>query len=307
MNEELQNYKTLYLKEKEKYEKYKAQIDDGKNINSLDSIDYEQEKNIINQDNSNFKKSLTEINLKNDEIFQNGAPQNKILINHKKDEYEQLKDYILNKCSKSNKSIGTYDLFKKNKINKSLKSEKDDNYSSSFYLNQDICDKINFENNYTNNNVLKEVQNGIYDYKNQKSENLERKINNIYFDENQKTINSIIKGNIFEMIDLNFNRLIADNIDKKMKNDILEKAYEFKKDALEKTMNYYKSFLEEYFIQKINDVENNNEFDEMQKKYIFDDFKTRYEYLSNKLYILHKNKKEEMEYNFQSFLKKFYL
>ena len=122
---------------------------------------------------------------------------------------------------------------------------------------------------------------------------------------NPSTINSIIKGNVFEMIDLNYTELIGDNCDIKKKISMLKKEYEFKKDALEKTMEYYKSFLEEYFIQKINEIENNNDLNEINEDYIFNDLKIEYEDLSNKLNMLYKNKKEKMEYNFQLFLKNF--
>ena len=48
LNEELQNYKKLYLKEKEKSEKFKAQIDEGKITNSVEARTiYEKEKNKI--------------------------------------------------------------------------------------------------------------------------------------------------------------------------------------------------------------------------------------------------------------------
>ena len=70
-------------------------------------------------------------------------------------------------------------------------------------------------------------------------------------------------------------------------------------------MDYYKTFLEDYYNQKINDIEN-NEYDEIKKEYILYDFNSKYENLFNQLIILYITKKEELEYNYQLFINEYY-
>jgi len=308
LNEELKNYKNLYLKEKEKSAKYKETIYKEEMSNSLNnSFDLEKEKDESDYDNSSPIKTFIESNLKRNENCQNGAPKNKMLINNGKDEYDQLKDFILNKnkSSKKNKEIGTYDSFKKNKKFKYL-NENDGNYNNKFnYLNKNVGHRINLNNNYIKNYNPTEINDVEYDYQNKKNEIKEISINNTYIDENQNNINSILKGNVFEMLDINYNELILDNNDIKKEIELLKKKYEFKKDALEKTMDYYKSFLEDYYIQKLDDIKN-NENDELKKDFIISDFKSKYENLFAQLNILYKIKKEELEYNYQVFINKFY-
>jgi hypothetical protein len=164
LNEELENYKILYKKEKEKSERYKAQIngnsyyrieEENENVEEEEEEDNE-EKNIINNNKNNMIKK-TNFNNKNNnnkigsdfksyENFKllkkeklninNGGIKNNnnlFLKNNDKDEYEQLKKYIRyntkinHKDNLSLKRINSYDNFKKVKRDKvPLKTDRDE-------------------------------------------------------------------------------------------------------------------------------------------------------------------------------------
>ena len=307
LKDELQNYKKLYLKEKKKSEKYKSKINEEEINDSSDSnFSDNYEKNINNLDNSFFEE--TSIEKEDGFIKQNGAPRVKQLTrnNDEKDEYEELKDFIINKGNdESMKGIKSNDLFKKTKILNSLKKEKDENHINNLYFNQYKNKYNDFKENSSYN--LTKTNNNVYQNQNNKYINSENSNIDNYIEENHKTIDIIIKGTVFEMLDLNYNELrLNKNNDTSNKMEILKKTYEFKIDALEKTMDYYKSFLEEYYTQKLKDLKNNKEFEEGKKEYIVMQIKNNYENLSNRLNVSYNNKREELEYNFQIFLNNFY-
>ena len=226
LSNELNMYKKLYLKEKQKTEKYEANINkNGKNI------------------------FFEDIQIENGGSF----------INDENDDYEKLKNYIINKGNENPKKIQTYDIFKKNKINNNiLKSEVEDNIKN---------------------------ENGNIDIGNN-------------FDDNNETINSILKGNVFQMIDINYNELMKENND----IEILKKNYKFKIDSLDKTMDYYNYFLKEYYTMKIKKINDLNDIDEFVKESLKNNVKIRYDSLCNKLISLYKNKKDEIENKFSIFI-----
>ena len=226
LSNELNMYKKLYLKEKQKTEKYEANINkNGKNI------------------------FFEDIHIENGGSF----------INDENDDYEELKNYIINKGNENPKKIHTYDIFKKNKINNNiLKSKVEDNI-------KDENGNIDFGNN---------------------------------FDDNNETINSILKGNVFQMIDINYNELMKENND----IEILKKNYKFKIDSLDQTMDYYNYFLKEYYTMKIKNINDLNDIDEFVKESIKNNVKIRYDSLCNKLISLYKNKKDEIENKFSIFI-----
>jgi centromeric protein E len=83
LNEELNNYKNLYLKEKEKTEKYKETIFKQEISNSSNSsFDFEKGLNETNYDNQNPRKTFIEFKLKSNENFQNGAQKRELITDN---------------------------------------------------------------------------------------------------------------------------------------------------------------------------------------------------------------------------------
>ena len=393
LNEELKNYKQLYLKEKRKSERYKAQINGNTNFNmeeeSEDEEDEdeeeeeddneEEEKEII--DNNNISaiitthyqpiqtdfKSYNNFKLFKKENNNGGTKSIFNLINSQgnrkinrnipkkndKDEYEQLKNYIIINRNKSYKNdlslkrINSYDAFKRLRKEKPIKTETNEkenlnNYSQ--YINPKNYNNIiinknkniikynkknndNKINNYTmteydtiensEKNINKKLgyittrnknKNDYDKEKNEKEINGNENIkNNISYDKNEETINAIIKGNVFNMLDINYNEIIYNNKNPKQL-EILKKLYAFKMDALEKTMDYYQSFLNEYYKNKIIEINNIQGFSEPiqnKKRTLLNNTTNEFNSILNKLKDLYRDKKEELEYKFNMFLKNF--
>ena len=381
LTEELENYKRLYKQEKEKSERYKAQINGQSTFrideeNENEEVEDEEEKKIINNDKDNNILNLTDNNnnnishdsdfrsyknfklLKKDkQKINNGGMRNnfnpiknKIINknssnNNDKDEYEQLKKFIRYNRNKSYKDnltlnrINSYDTFKKlKKDSNSLKTEidgsqdyndhsqlisqskyninnnKNSNYlnDSKFYLTE-VDTNENNEMNYNNNNIINNKKlayikrnNKIGNDKiNDNSINGNFIINKPYYDKDEETINAIKNGNVFNMLDINYNEIIYNNNNPK-KFEVLKKLIAFKIDALEKTMDYYKSFIDEYYKNKINEINNIQRYDEMtenKKRVMIMNVTDEYKNILNKLNLLYKEKREELEYNFSIFIK----
>ena len=392
LNEELENYKQLYLKEKRKSERYKAQINGNTNFNMEEESedeededeeeeedDDEEEKEII--DNNNISaiittryqpiqtdfKSYNNFKLFKKENNNGGTKSIFNLINSQgnrkinrnipkkndKDEYEQLKNYIIINRNKSYKNdlslkrINSYDAFKRLRKEKPIKTETNEkenlnNYSQ--YINPKNYNNIiinknkniikyskknndNKINNYTmteydtieksEKNINKKLgyittrnknKNDYDKEKNEKEINGNENIkNNISYDKNEETINAIIKGNVFNMLDINYNEIIYNNKNPKQL-EILKKLYAFKMDALEKTMDYYHSFLNEYYKNKIIEINNIQGFSEPiqnKKRTLLNNTTNEFNSILNKLKDLYRDKKEELEYKFNMFLKNF--
>ena len=394
LNEELENYKQLYLKEKRKSARYKAQIDNNYNFKIQEEIENEDEeddeeeddnekKEIIDSNNvstmsanfypnnnnndfksyKNFKLSKRNnqkiININNGGINPkiNNVNNNINNINYKvnytiatnnkdKDEYEQLKKYIRinrNKSYKNNlqiKRLGSYDSFKKvKKKNKPIKTEMDEKSIRNKY--SQMTKLKNNKNNNTNKNIIKynssnnyskteydetyetseknynKIQNKKYGYitsrkKNEYDEKSEKGSNGkeeiqdfIYYDKNEETINAIKNGDVFNMLDVNYNEIVYNN-KKPNQIEILKKLYAFKMDALEKTLDYYQSYVNDYFKNKINEINNIKGYSENiqnKKRKILNNTTEEFKNILNRLEELYKEKKEELEYKFAMFLK----
>ena len=383
LNAELENYKQLYLKEKKKSERYKAQINGNTNYNNVEDEneseeeeneedeneeeeeeDEDEEKEIIDNinktnniakistnykgmDNNNFqsynnfklgKKENLKINNGNNGGIRN-INDNSVSIskntatndNKEKDEYEQLKQYIRINRNKSYKKnleinrINSYDAFKKAKQNKPIKTEIEENKNinnSSHFIN--LKKYNNNKNIIFNNNNYSQTEYESYENDNQiTNTNYEDKLeiesngndsikginntNNKEYDKNEETINAIKNGNVFNMLDMNYNEIIHNSKNPKQL-EILKKLYDFKMDALEKTMDYYQSFSNEYYRAKIIEINNINEFNEKiqnKKRTLLNNITDEFKNILNKLKDLHKEKKDELEYKYNMYLKNF--
>ena len=79
-------------------------------------------------------------------------------------------------------------------------------------------------------------------------------------------------------------------------------------DALEKTMDYYQSFLNEYYKNKIIEINNIQGFSEPiqnKKRTLLNNTTNVFNSILNKLRDLYRDKKEELVYKFNMFLKIF--
>ena len=374
LNEELENYKQLYLKEKKRSEKYKAQINGNNYINieeeESQNEEYEEEEedeednqnelivnNRIINTSSNISKNPNFKSYKNFKLFKrenekiNGGGfqsnlnyddertlnNNVSMNNNEKDEYEQLKKYIRlnrNKSHKNNLKINSYENFKKNKKEMPINTEINENQYSN---NNSFINSNNNNINKTFNNdkyFITEYENNIVNYNQnmQYNENKGKKygyissrdnsntnytqkvdnsniendnIQNNNYDKEEETINAIKTGNVFNMLDINYNEIIYNNKNPK-KFEILNKLYAFKMDALEKTMDYYKSFLDEHYKKKLNEINEIDGYDENiqnTKRTMIMNVTDEFKEVLNKLRNLHKEKKDELEYKFSMFVK----
>jgi hypothetical protein len=266
----------------------------------------------------NFKLLKKEkLNINNGGIKNNN--NNLFLKNNDKDEYEQLKKYIRyntkinHKDNLSLKRINSYDNFKKVKRDKvHSKTDRDEKQnlndhsqliSNNYYLTEQ--DTKNTESNYINN---KNKEYGYIKTNNQKINGnnvINDNDNDNYYDKDEETINAIKNGNVFNMLDINYNEIIYNNNNPK-KYEVLKKLIAFKIDALEKTMDYYKTFLDEHYRNKINEINNIEGFDEMtqnKKRYLLKNVTDEFSNVLNKLNLLYKEKREELEYKFAIFIK----
>ena len=192
----------------------------------------------------------------------------KKLIQKENDGYDQLKEYIKNKNKFNFTDLNDGILFNKKK---------------------------EFENKNQNNNNIESKK---YNFKNKFDL---KKINENYIiEKSNDNINSILNGNVFEMIDLNFNELLLEGNDISKNKEILKKTYSFKLNAMEKTLEYYEYFLKEYFIQKLDEINDIN--DDSEKDYMINLMKNQYENLFDKLILLYKDKKDIIEKKFSNFL-----
>ena len=128
---------------------------------------------------------------------------------------------------------------------------------------------------------------------------------NVNFDKNEEIINSIKSGNVFNMLDLNYSKIVF-NFNNSNQSEVLKKLYAFKIDALEKTMDYYKTYLDEYYRNKLNEINSINGLNEViqnKKRILLMNVTEEFKNILNKLRTLYKEKNEELNYKFSIFLK----
>jgi hypothetical protein len=216
-------------------------------------------------------------------------------------------------------------IFGNKKNYKIIKKEKNNNRNNNYYLtdhedNQNIPkknDTITLNKNLNYNTSKKALYyNTSRKAINYNNRTLDRssKRNNIYennensnanFDKNEEIINSIKSGNVFNMLDLNYSKIVF-NFNNSNQSEVLKKLYAFKIDALEKTMDYYKTYLDEYYRNKLNEINSINGFNEdiqNKKRILLMNVTEEFKNILNKLRTLYKEKNEELNYKFSIYLK----
>ena len=317
---ELNNYKELYLKEKQKSDIYKEQYE------TLKKQSEESEKfNHINDDNIYVDEIISQIQ-SNDES--NNILQNSInLVNYNKwkdetakisqnykDDLNSLKEAYKQKIILLHNSIFSYNV-KNEKNNDNI-----NNINSINYLNNNteiIKDKEDINNNNINSRNDSLLNSAEINIKPKVPEELLKisqnhsKILPNYSDTNtiedtneeDEIINKINNGEIFNNINLIYDISEEDNV-----NNIgnIKKLYSEKIEELEKAMEHWKSYIETFYRNKIKKINEGGGLEIMGlidgelpvKKYT-----TQHQNILKKLRELYQDKVKDLEKAFFSSLK----
>ena len=329
MNSELNNYKELYLKEKQKSNLYKEQYESLKK-HSEDSEKFNNTNNNIshiNEDKIYVDELISQIqsNDESNQILQNSIHSvnfgkwkdetSKISQNYK-DDLNSLKEAYKQKIMILHNS-----MFPNNIINKIRNNNDNINNININYLNNNteiIKDK---EENNLNNNANSKNDSLL----NSQEINLKLKVpeellkisqnhskilpnysdTNTIEDTNEEDdiINKINNGEIFNNIDLEYNISEEENV-----NNIenIKKIYSEKIEELEKAMEHWKSYIETFYRNKIKKINEGGGLEIMGlidgelpvKKYT-----TQHQNILNKLRDLYENKVKDIESSFFNMLK----
>ena len=317
---ELNNYKELYLKEKQKSDIYKEQYE------TLKKQSEESEKfNHINDDNIYVDEIISQIQI-NDES--NNILQNSInLVNYNKwkdetakisqnykDDLNSLKEAYKQKIILLHNSIFSYNV-KNEKNNDNI-----NNINNINYLNNNteiIKDKEDINNNNINSRNDSLLNSAEINIKPKVPEELLKisqnhsKILPNYSDTNtiedtneeDEIINKINNGEIFNNINLIYDISEEDNV-----NNIgnIKKLYSEKIEELEKAMEHWKSYIETFYRNKIKKINEGGGLEIMGlidgelpvKKYT-----TQHQNVLKKLRELYQDKVKDLEKAFFSSLK----
>ena len=317
---ELNNYKELYLKEKQKSDIYKEQYE------TLKKQSEESEKfNHINDDNIYVDEIISQIQI-NDES--NNILQNSInLVNYNKwkdetakisqnykDDLNSLKEAYKQKIILLHNSIFSYNI-KNEKNNDNI-----NNINNINYLNNNteiIKDKEDINNNNINSRNDSLLNSAEINIKPKVPEELLKisqnhsKILPNYSDTNtiedtneeDEIINKINNGEIFNNINLIYDISEEDNL-----NNIgnIKKLYSEKIEELEKAMEHWKSYIETFYRNKIKKINEGGGLEIMGlidgelpvKKYT-----TQHQNILKKLRELYQDKVKDLEKAFFSSLK----
>ena len=340
LNNELKNYKELYLNEKLKNNEYRNEIQRLKNqivdsnISTLNKDSFSKNKNEVTMRSNKYNNNTkTEdeyignvISMISDRNENSMTPQwknaTKKLSEDFKNDLLNLKSNYVNKVKTLQEVIGKEDL---NLYNKNI-------YNNNNIYEEKKIENLNFEknnkslnNNINQNNDLSSTYNSNFEINNQtnlspmiyqsnfnsnnNTINLTNSNNNNNYNQifnrinNDETIEKIKNGKIFDNINLDYNPDNSDNFENNVKN--LKNLYETRIDNLEKTMDYYKGYIEKFYRKKIQQTSNTN----MDNVDLFDgnlpimQITTEHNDSLTKLRELYDNKIKDLETNFFSTLR----
>ena len=278
LNNEKDDYESL-----KKYIRINRDKSYKKNIrmNSYDEFKKKKKNNFINNETNQMQNSYNKVPYFGNRIIGNKKNYKIIKKEKNKNNNYYLTDYEdeQNIPKKNNNII----------LNENL------NYNTSTKaLNYNTSRKAINYNNRTLDRSSK--RNNIY---------INNEINNVNYDKNEEIINSIKSGNVFNMLDLNYSKIVF-NFNNSNQSEVLKKLYAFKIDALEKTMDYYKTYLDEYYRNKLNEINSINGVNEVvqnKKRILLMNVTEEFKNILNKLRTLYKEKNEELNYKFSIYLK----
>ena len=330
INNELNNYKELYYKEKEKSNLYKEQYE------SLRRSPEESEgfNTNTNSNNNDDKVYVDEIisqiqgNDDSNQIIQNNS-NNSIYYSKWKDETSKLSQNYKDDLSSLKMAYKQKILM----LHNSMFQNNNDNNLNINYINNN-SEKISLKNK-DSNDVETPLNTGDVDIKNnlilqsylkEKMENpkiinIKKEINNNSIDsrkiiqnesdvitveeinEDDEVINKINNGDIFSNINLNYEISDNDNINNISNIKII---YSQKIEELEKSMEHWKSYIEIYYRKKIQKM---NENGGVESVGLIDGelpvmkYTTQHQKILKKLRELYENKVKEIESSFFNILK----
>ena len=331
MNSELNNYKELYLKEKQKSDLYKEQYESLKSKKISDNQD-ELEK--FNNTNNNEDKSFV------DEIIsqiQSNDESNQILrdsihsikYNRWKDESSKIsqnykEDLSSLKDAYKQKIMLLHDSMFSNNINNLNLNNEDDNINNinvNFLNNNTETVKEKEENNtnnkinYKNDSLLNSAEINIKSKLPEEdllkiSQNHSKILPNLNetntiddFNDEDEVINKINTGEIFNNINLVYEVSEDENVNN---IEIIKKKYSEKIEDLEKAMEQWKNYIETYYRNKIKKI---NEGGGLEIVGLIDGelpikkYTTQHQNMLNKLRELYENKVKDIESSFFNILK----
>ena len=328
INKELNDYKQLYYKEKEKSNLYKEQYEslrkspeesEGMNTNS----------NINNNDDKIFVDEIISQIQNNDDsnqIFQNNS-NNSIYYSKWKDETSKLsqnykEDLSSLKMAYKQKILMLHNsMFQNNNDNNLNINYINNNSEKNSLKNKDINDietplntgDVDIKNNLILQSYLKETIDHYKNIRNNTNDNSidSRKIIQNESDvvtveevnEDDEVINKINNGDIFSNINLNYEISDNDNINNISNIKII---YSQKIEELEKSMEHWKSYIEIYYRKKIQKM---NENGGVESVGLIDGelpvmkYTTQHQKVLKKLRELYENKVKEIESSFFNILK----
>ena len=325
VNNELNNYKQLYFKEKEKSNLYKEQYEslrrspeesEGFNTNTnsddrvfvdeiISQIQGNEDSNQIIQNNSNNSISYSKWKDETSKLSQNYKDD----LSSLKMAYKQKILMLHNSMFQNNNDNNNYNINLINNNTEKTSIKNKENIDLETPLNTGDVDK---KNNFLQSYLKERIDNK----KNEKKERNENSIDSRKIIQNEsdvitdeelneddEVINKINNGEIFNDITLNYEMSDNDNIN--VISDI-KVIYNKKIEELEKSMEHLKSYIEIYYRKKIHKINENGGIDSVgliDGELPVMKYTSQHQKILKKLRELYENKVKEIESSFFNILK----
>jgi hypothetical protein len=325
VNNELNNYKQLYFKEKEKSNLYKEQYEslrrspeesEGFNTNTnsddrvfvdeiISQIQGNEDSNQIIQNNSNNSISYSKWKDETSKLSQNYKDD----LSSLKMAYKQKILMLHNSMFQNNNDNNNYNINLINNNTEKTSIKNKENIDLETPLNTGDVDK---KNNFLQSYLKERIDNK----KNEKKERNENSIDSRKIIQNEsdvitdeelneddEVINKINNGEIFNDIALNYEMSDNDNIN--VISDI-KVIYNKKIEELEKSMEHLKSYIEIYYRKKIHKINENGGIDSVgliDGELPVMKYTSQHQKILKKLRELYENKVKEIESSFFNILK----
>ena len=327
MNTELNNYKELYLKEKQKSNLYKEKYESLiKNPEESDRINNINNNNQINDDNMYIDEIISQIqsNDESNQILQNSI--NSVKYSRWKDDTLKISQNYKNDLSslkeayKQKIMLLHESVFSNNNTNINNNDDNTNNTNINFLNNNteiikdkeenNINNNINFKNDSLLNSAEINIKSKVPEDLLKISQNHSKILPNLSdtntiedTNEEDEIINKINNGEIFNNINLIYEISDGENV-----NNIenIKKIYSDKIEELEKAMEHWKNYIEAYYRNKIKKLNEGGGLEIMGlidgelpiKKYT-----TQHQNMLKKLRELYENKVKDIEQSFFDILK----
>ena len=333
INNELNNYKELYYKEKEKSNLYKEQYESLRR-SPEESEGFNTNSNSNNNDEKLFVDEIISQIQNNDDSNQINNSTNSINFNKWRDETSKLSQNYKEDLSSLKMAYKQKILMLHNSMfsNNNTNNINDDNNLNINYINDNI-EKLTLKNKESNN-LDTPLDTGEGDMKNnlilqsylknkmenEKIKNFKKEVNNTLdsrkiinnesdiitveeMNDDDEVITQIYNGQIFNSINLSYS--VSDN-DKINNIANIKNIYSQKIEELEKTMDNLKNYIETYYrkkIQKINEKGGIESVGLLEGELPVMKYTTQHQNTLKKLRELYEKKVKEIESSFFNILK----